>query len=882
MVGENKYKSRVENCEIRLEMDMGDGKFISMYGATRLERADYVHHITPFYADSVTVDSKPFLAIPSGWNSDTRGVWRRCLPPNIEQQSIPQSGWKIHISTTPTEADDTLKIVAKICEDRDLLFKHLLNEIELQNSLKKYADRYSAGKFITVYPRDDNAFVELLEIFERQLKGKKGPYILTDVKYREAPVFFRYGAFGELPLANGKNGIITPDGKIVEDSRDFRFSIPEFVQIPEAIRDNVEKRVKGIQAGSDNVLDPYQVTGVMHYSFGGGVYKAIDKNTGELVIIKEARKYSGYSTRTESARERLRSEAEALKKLQSYNFVPRYIEYMNFDEHEFLVESFEDGVSLQSWLAVNYPLTYEKSFDKYERDATKVLRQIKNNIEMLHKADIAFMDLKPGNILIDEQLAVHIVDFESVCSLTDNSKNVVGTPGYIPFYKSSNVERDAYALYQLALYILCPSSEFVLTGGLELSRHEFIKENYSPETLELVEELRNQIPVRLLKPRFDLTHVSCKETALSNEFVSEYRDRIIVSFRDNNEYRKNSSHQFPGDARQFLEGDSGSVDIENGICGIVLAFARLGVAAKDYSPESDLNFDLSKLSRHGLTRGALGAAYCLSEAGITEKAQEITANWQYRATTNASLRNGLPGSILALMSLRHNMSIDPNLSALLRDEFKKNIEQDSWTFDSTDTENGKSIGLFDGWSGLALGCEAIYRDTGDSWWHQQAKEYLSKEIDTLYAKDNGAYVVDISGIHYGYLSGGTAGIGIACKLIDETEYKRIIGGIALSLANRLSLNNGLFSGLAGCSAALMFMTDYESVAAHRQIESMMRSKALSFGDESAIYFAGNDGYCLSMDYATGSAGIALVLEAYLRRAAVWLPWHLKIFEKSRR
>lgn len=853
-----------------------------MYGAARVERANYVHASTPFYTNSVEAEGKPFLAVPAGWRSDIRHVWRRCMPPSLVEESVPQSGWKIHISATPTEAKDTLNIVAKICEKHELLFKYLLNEIELQNSLKKYADRYSAGKFITVYPLNDNMFVDLLEILEQQLKGKKGPYILTDVKYGDAPVFFRYGAFGELPLANGKNGIITPDGKIVEDARDFTFSIPEFVQVPEAVRDVVQKRINGIQVGSDGVLAPYRVTGAIHYSFGGGVYKAINTDSDETVIIKEARKYSGYSTRTESAVERLRTEAEALKKLQLYSFVPRYIEYMSFDEHEFLVESFEDGVSLQSWLAANYPLTYENSFTKYEKDAIKILKQVNDYIEILHQAGTAFMDLKPENILIDEQLAAHFIDFESACSLADYSRNVVGTPGYIPYYKSNNAERDAYALYHLALYVLCPASEFVLTGGLEIPRHEFIAENYSQETLKFVEKLRCKIPDSLLIPRFSLSHVPSRQVALSKQLVSEYRSRIVESFGDLNQYRKNSSYLFPGDARQVLDVDSGSIDMENGVCGIMLSLARLGVSVKDYFPDDSLRFDFSSLSRHGLTRGALGAAYCLSEAGFTEKAQEIINNWQYHPTTNASLRNGLPGSVLALKSLEQNMERDAVLFNRMADNFKQNIKQNYWTFESADLETGKCIGLFDGWSGLALGCEAIYRNTGDIWWHQQAKKYLSREVDTLYTQADGSYVVDISGIHYGYLSGGTAGVGVACKLIDENEYKPIIDGISGSLTYRLSLNNGLFSGLAGCAGALMLLNDYESKEAQKQIQNLLRYKALSFSNESAIYFTGNDGYCLSMDYASGSAGIALVLEAYLRRVAAWMPWHLEIFGKIRK
>ena len=56
----------------------------------------------------------------------------------------------------------------------------------------------------------------------------------------------------------------------------------------------------------------------------------------------------------------------------------------------------------------------------------------------------------------------------------------------------------------------------------------------------------------------------------------------------------------------------------------------------------------------------------------------------------------------------------------------------------------------------------------------------------------------------------------------------------------------------------------ESVV-EQELNNLLRMKSFSVDDDEAIYFPGNHSYCLSSDYSTGAAGIALSVDGYCRR-----------------
>ncbi|KGO32446.1 hypothetical protein ACKP2L_08640 [Oenococcus alcoholitolerans] len=110
--------------------------------------------------------------------------------------TLPDQGWKIHISTFYDNYRKVLKRVARYCYNHQIPFKYTLSE-QLPIMLGKQASRISSGKLITVYPWDDQQFSLITRDLYRLLQDEHGPYILTDRLYVDAALRPRFGAFND-------------------------------------------------------------------------------------------------------------------------------------------------------------------------------------------------------------------------------------------------------------------------------------------------------------------------------------------------------------------------------------------------------------------------------------------------------------------------------------------------------------------------------------------------------------------------------------------------------------------------------------------------------------------------------------------------------------
>ena len=74
---------------------------------------------------------------------------------------------------------------------------HLLH---LRNT--KYAARDASGKFVTVYPADEDAAARGAGELGALLEGCEGPYILTDLRWNDGPLYVRYGGVRARPSSS--------------------------------------------------------------------------------------------------------------------------------------------------------------------------------------------------------------------------------------------------------------------------------------------------------------------------------------------------------------------------------------------------------------------------------------------------------------------------------------------------------------------------------------------------------------------------------------------------------------------------------------------------------------------------------------------------------
>lgn len=238
-------------------------------------------------------------------------------------------GWKIHISTTIDSAEKTLEIVSNVLFDYKISFKYVKSLWELSIKNSKYSNRSAAGKFITIFPPNEQVFLNLLEILSSLLDTlPRGPYILTDKRWYESNVYFRYGAFLSMYYyENNKKvfAIQSPSGDLVEDSRSPHYSIPKFITEPAPIREMDNKLENEI--AEPTPLDDIEVIHAIHYSNGGGVYLALDK-LDKKVILKEGRPNIGLDSLGIDAFTRIKNEAMILKKLEGTRYPVKIYDFL--------------------------------------------------------------------------------------------------------------------------------------------------------------------------------------------------------------------------------------------------------------------------------------------------------------------------------------------------------------------------------------------------------------------------------------------------------------------------------------------------------------------------------------------------------------------------
>lgn len=98
--------------------------------------------------------------LPDGWQREPSDDWLIVGPAG---GSLPQQGWKVHLSACLDNAGKVLDIAWEYCVPRGLPFKFLRGPRMLLLRNAKYARRGSSGKFVTIYPRDE-AELELVRL----------------------------------------------------------------------------------------------------------------------------------------------------------------------------------------------------------------------------------------------------------------------------------------------------------------------------------------------------------------------------------------------------------------------------------------------------------------------------------------------------------------------------------------------------------------------------------------------------------------------------------------------------------------------------------------------------------------------------------------------
>jgi serine/threonine protein kinase len=166
----------------------------------------------------------------------------------------------------------------------------------------------------------------------------------------------------------------------------------------------------------------YEILGEAGHGSMGNVYKARDRETGEIVALKLLKPEIASDHAT---MERFKNELLFARKITHKN-VCRMHEFNRVGGIAYTSMEFVEGESLRSVLSRFGGLPQRKALD--------LALQICSGLKEAHAQGIVHRDLKPENIMVDAQGNVKIMDFgiaRSMEAVTRLTGSMVGTPQYM-------------------------------------------------------------------------------------------------------------------------------------------------------------------------------------------------------------------------------------------------------------------------------------------------------------------------------------------------------------------------------------------------------------------------------------------------------------------
>jgi serine/threonine protein kinase len=772
-----------------------------------------------------------------------------------------------------TAAPHILALVAGVCFAHGATFKHLPSREALWEQNSKYADRGRSGKFITVYPSGDDEFVSLLGDLAARLDGMGGPTILSDVRWRDSPVHFRWGAFRALDMVSGNGDVVpavtAPDGSLVADARDAVFRLPEFVEPPGAVQSAVEERLNPSDSASADLLDGRVVDRVLHFSNGGGVYLLARPRRADRIVMKEGRPEAGIDGLGRSARERVEHEHVVLERLRAVDSVVTPAGLRRAGGHAFLFEEYVPGSSLYDWVAAHFPYSYSDDVGEYEHRALELLDRLESAVREVHGFGVALMDLQPRNVLVGDDGQVRLVDLETACDAGERDVVTIGTPGYVPPWPTTPRGRDRYSLAQTAMHVFQPLTPLNdLTDALWDTSAEVVARDFSTDAADRLARLR--LAARPIEPDPSRQEELVPLGPIGAESTDQIRELAGGLRRGCASSRRDGSRPYPGDPWQFEA--LGTWAVEHGLAGVMHA-----LGPTDPHAEHDLDLLVETVQNipapigGGLLRGPLGIAVVLAERGALSAAQQAATRELHHDADPAdlSLRTGVAGRLMALRALQSRVETPAMKAAYASsvDQLRKALRHPPPRLHSAGRSTEDPVGLLDGWSGPALAAIQLARDTGDDVWLRYARFALEADQRRLVEARDGSLQVRDGSRLMPYLADGSAGIGLALAQLGgrTPEEDDALVRIARGCRVRCTSNVGLMHGRAGLLAALAAspIDELDGVAPRDVIAEQASRLSIHLfrrAERSGVVAAGENCLRLSLDLGTGSAGVIAVLD----------------------
>ncbi|MEE2682123.1 MAG: serine/threonine-protein kinase [Planctomycetota bacterium] len=160
-----------------------------------------------------------------------------------------------------------------------------------------------------------------------------------------------------------------------------------------------ESTAPGIGGAEEQVVDGYELMGELHRGGQGVVYKARQIATNRQVAIKMM-----LQGRLATSQQRMRftREVELVAGLRHPGIVTLYESGATSDGNFYFAMEFVEGMTLAEWAAAG---------GHSVRERVAFFAEVCSAIRYAHGRGVIHRDLKPGNILVDQEGLPHVLDF---------------------------------------------------------------------------------------------------------------------------------------------------------------------------------------------------------------------------------------------------------------------------------------------------------------------------------------------------------------------------------------------------------------------------------------------------------------------------------------
>ncbi|MFC3348614.1 class III lanthionine synthetase LanKC [Streptomyces echinoruber] len=808
-------------------------------------------------------------AVPEGWEAARIGDWLTLTPLGEDGRPVsgPAQGWKIHASATRENAEHIASVVWDYCVPRRIPFKFVPSPHLLHLRNAKYAPRDGSGKFVTVYPDGEEQLHTVLRELGALLEGLDGPYILTDLRWHEGPLYVRYGAFARTFVVDERGSLVPAvrdgEGRLVPDRRTPSFHLPEWVTLPEFLKPHLAAR-----AATTLGELPYRIEKALHFSNGGGVYAGTDTRDGRKVVLKEGRPHAGLAADGADAVARLEREKRALERVAGTGVVPEVRDWFELGGHRFLVMDHVEGRPLNSFFAERHPLITPdpdpEAVAAYTRWALRVHRAVEEAVAAVHARGIVFNDLHVFNIMVtpDEE-SVHLIDFEAAAPIEEGGRQIVAHPGFFAPPDRTGTDVDRYALACLRLALFLPvTTLFVVDRGKAAHLAEVIARQFPDVPRAFLDEAVAEITRNTSPGAAPVESPSLVEPGDWPHSRDSMVKAILASATP-----ERTDRLFPGDIAQFSDG--GGLGLAHGAAGVLYALAATG--ADRY--EEGERWLLARTAPPppgtplGLYDGLAGVALVLDRLGHRQRALDLVEavlreRWQ---NLSSDLRGGLAGLGLVLGALADTTG-EKELAERAAEAAGLLLRR---LAEPPAQAPRRRAGLLRGASGPALLLLRQYERTGDRALLDAAGQALRRDLECcVVQKKGGGLEVDEGWRTLPYLGDGSVGVGmvvddyLACDPRAAEEFAPVREGILRAATSRFYAQPGLFQGRAGMILHLS-RTTTPGATGRRLAEQVAGLGWFAMAYQGQLAFPGHQMMRLSMDLATGTAGCLLALGAAL-------------------